>query len=141
MKKQAGFTLIELVVVIVILGILAVTAAPKFLGMQEDARGAALQGVVAAVKGANSQVYAKAAVAGQEKANPGEIDVNGTKVATTFGYVTAADLSKVVELSDWDLGTAGEINFKPAITNCKVTYAAPAADGDAPTITVVESGC
>ena len=38
MKKQGGFTLIELVVVIVILGILAVTAAPKFLNLQDDAK-------------------------------------------------------------------------------------------------------
>ncbi len=38
MKKQTGFTLIELVVVIVILGILAVTAAPRFLNLQNDAR-------------------------------------------------------------------------------------------------------
>ena len=38
MKRNAGFTLIELVIVIVILGILAVTAAPKFLNLQGDAR-------------------------------------------------------------------------------------------------------
>ena len=38
MKKQGGFTLIELVVVIVILGILAVTAAPRFLNLQDDAK-------------------------------------------------------------------------------------------------------
>ena len=45
MKKQAGFTLIELVIVIIILGILAVTAAPKFLNLQDDARYSAAQGV------------------------------------------------------------------------------------------------
>ena len=49
MKKQAGFTLIELVIVIIILGILAVTAAPKFLNLQDDAKEAAAQGVQAAV--------------------------------------------------------------------------------------------
>ncbi|MGL4750761.1 MAG: type II secretion system protein, partial [Shewanella sp.] len=38
MKRQQGFTLIELVVVIIILGILAVTAAPKFINLQSDAR-------------------------------------------------------------------------------------------------------
>ncbi|GHY14243.1 MSHA biogenesis protein MshA [Vibrio cholerae] len=45
MKRQGGFTLIELVVVIVILGILAVTAAPRFLNLQGDARKASLQGL------------------------------------------------------------------------------------------------
>ena len=44
MKRSAGFTLIELVIVIIILGILAVTAAPKFLNLQGDAREAPLKG-------------------------------------------------------------------------------------------------
>ncbi len=49
MKRQQGFTLIELVVVIVILGILAVTAAPKFMNLQGDARNASLQGLKGAI--------------------------------------------------------------------------------------------
>ncbi|MGS0728942.1 type II secretion system protein, partial [Shewanella sp. 0m-11] len=52
MQKQNGFTLIELVVVIIILGILAVTAAPKFINLQSDARASALQGVKGAIQGA-----------------------------------------------------------------------------------------
>ena len=48
-KNQKGFTLIELVVVIIILGILAVTAAPKFINLQGDARVSALAGMKAAL--------------------------------------------------------------------------------------------
>ncbi|MEI6895912.1 MAG: prepilin-type N-terminal cleavage/methylation domain-containing protein, partial [Psychromonas sp.] len=66
MKNQKGFTLIELVVVIIILGILAVTAAPKFINLQSDARLSTLQGLKGAIQGANSLVYSKAAIAGVE---------------------------------------------------------------------------
>ncbi|WP_269152558.1 type II secretion system protein [Photobacterium damselae] len=66
MKKVVGFTLIELVVVIVILGILAVTAAPKFLGLQVDARNAALKGLEGTLKSALGVGYSKMAILGVE---------------------------------------------------------------------------
>lgn len=58
MKKQSGFTLIELVMVIVILGVLAVTALPKFVDLKGDAQTAALQGVMGALSSANAVNYA-----------------------------------------------------------------------------------
>jgi MSHA pilin protein MshA len=58
MKKQAGFTLIELVIVIVILGILAVVAIPKFINLSSDAQVAATNGVAGALASANATNYA-----------------------------------------------------------------------------------
>jgi len=95
MKRQQGFTLIELVVVIIILGILAVTAAPKFINLQSDARASAIQGMKAAIQGANSLVYSKAALAGKEKEATYTLDIAGTTasatddVAIVYGYMDA----------------------------------------------------
>ncbi|WP_286294047.1 prepilin-type N-terminal cleavage/methylation domain-containing protein [Vibrio apostichopi] len=63
---KKGFTLIELVVVIVILGVLAVVAAPKFLNIQHDARASVIEGVAAALSNASEIGHGKGILAGFE---------------------------------------------------------------------------
>jgi len=68
--NSKGFTLIELVVVIVILGILAVTAVPKYINLQAEAQTSTLEGVKATMQGASALVYSKSVVAGNHKILP-----------------------------------------------------------------------
>ncbi|EOC1767289.1 type II secretion system protein [Vibrio fluvialis] len=153
MKRQGGFTLIELVVVIVILGILAVTAAPRFLNLQDDAREASLQGLKGAMQGAAGIVYGKAAIDGNDTVSDGTatVTVGTTQVKVMNGYpqgntdgignaVTGLD-------SDWSVvsgtsstnGTSISYTFdgyaNATSTKCAVTYSMPASASE-PTITV-----
>jgi MSHA pilin protein MshA len=149
MKKQSGFTLIELVIVIIILGVLAATAVPKFVDLQGDARQAAMKGVKGALEGAATLTYSRAAIDGFEKLNTEKV-VNG--VATTFGYpsATSAALSTAAGLAstDWTIsGTSPAIivaegtNLTTAdVDGCNVTYL-EATSVARPKITVWDGGC
>ncbi|MGR6833080.1 type II secretion system protein [Aliivibrio wodanis] len=156
MKRQGGFTLIELVVVIVILGILAVTAAPKFLNLQSDARASSLQGLKGAMSGAAGIVYGKSAIEGKETDSTGNLDVDGIKIYQGYPSATTDGIGEAVVglKEDWSVspdatavgtrtyvaafkGVSGATAIKD--TKCFVTYAE--VSGAAPTVTIDSEKC
>lgn len=99
--QAKGFTLIELVIVIVILGILSVTAAPRFLNLQDDARDAAISGLKGAFLSSMGIVYSKAVVLDVENLSETSIDTDADGRADldiAYGYpkATLEDLSIVI---------------------------------------------
>ena len=107
-QQQSGFTLIELVAVIVLLGILAVTALPKFVGLQSDARRATITGITGGIMGSMSQIYSRSVLdntaATQATGGPPPTTpvaaTSGGNVVISYGYPVAltAQMTTAVDI-------------------------------------------
>ena len=102
-QQQKGFTLIELIIVIIILGILSVTAAPRFLDLTNDARESTVEGVLGAVRAA-SQIGRSAFLVRGVTDNQ---TIEGVVVSPVNGYPSAGDMCDLVGLTEGADDTAG----------------------------------
>ncbi|MGL5047563.1 MAG: pilin [Shewanella sp.] len=97
--KQQGFSLIELVIVIVILGLLAATAIPRFLNVTDDAQDASVDGVAGGLSTAVSFVRSQWEVDGRQNASV-ILDGNTVNVDTRFGYPTGTSATAATAMTD-----------------------------------------
>ncbi len=144
--RQQGFTLIELVIVIVIIGILAAIALPKMTDLAGNARAATIKGVSGSLASANTAIYSAAQINNQGGATGTVNACSTTGIGTVYGYAAdSTELLKCVTLSpasDFDTTTANTISHAGATTpaSCNIVYTAATATS-APAYTITVTGC
>ena len=164
MHSSDGFTLIELVVVIVILGVLSAFALPRFADLGSDARRAKIEGAAGAMKSASRIVFTACQV--RDSCDPSEgpaagnglgnsIELEGEDVILAYGYprdsqktgiARAAQIQDISDGGDYDLATFVDgLRVRPdddtAANECEVRYIQPSSAGDAPEFEVDVDGC
>lgn len=103
--KAQGFTLIELVIAIIVLGILAATVVPKFINIQDDAKAASLHAASGALNSAANLIHYQAQLDGVEKLERSTVKINGEDVKLAYAYPegTPETLKKIIILEGFEL--------------------------------------
>jgi len=133
--SQGGFTLIELVVVIVILGILAAFAVPRFMGLETQARVASIKSMAGTLRSAAAMAHGVCMAQGCTNAST-PININGQPITFVNQYPNAATMYLLLESVDGFTRNPAQNRLTKTgsrTANCWVQYNAPAA-GASPAI-------
>jgi len=142
-KIERGFTLIELVVVITILGILAAFAVPRFIALEGKAREAAVNGLAGSLRSASALAHGMWLASG----STGNISMDGQTITISNGYPSTADIDDTLaDTTGFSFAVAtGTTTFTKTgastAASCVVAYTPSAVAGVAPTITSTVTGC
>jgi MSHA pilin protein MshA len=145
--QQSGFTLIELVLVIVILGILAATALPRFSDLSTQARVAAVEGLAGGVRSAAAIAHATQLARGLSSGEPNVV-IDGATVDFVNGYPAGNSADNIADMLVDTTGfgfTQGNPatftkNGAPTPGSCAVSYT-ESVGGAFPSVQVTSSGC
>lgn len=165
--KVTGFSLIELIIVVVILSIVAVTAAPRFLSFSVSAQKAVMDGVSGAIESSLPLIYARCELtvgcSVNEGSAPGNgwgnsLEFGGERIILAYGYPrhSAAGVARAVGIQDLSDGgdfrltsftLAGRpgLRIRPnaeyAAGECEILYQQPASAGEEPVLQKELEGC
>lgn len=156
-RRQGGFTLMELVIVITIIGILAAVALPRFVNMQSDARAAKAQGIYGAVKSASVLAksrceldLAQLVAGGTCTPIAGTVNMDGAAVSMVNKYpaASATGIDRAAQVSAAEgiviSGVAPQRIYEVAGANlasdCRIVYNEAPTNG-APDIQILTGGC
>ena len=115
-RQQQGFTLIELVIVIVILGILSAFALPRFADLGGDAREASIKGVAGSMKSASAIVRSACLAADvgtcDQNASSDTINLEGENIVVSYGYPAsqASGILRAAQVNSDDFDLGGGVN-------------------------------
>lgn len=154
MRRQGGFTLIEMVVVIIVTGILAAIALPRFAALQTDARTAKVWAMWGNVQSAMNLARAAGIVNNAGAATA--VQMEGGLI-TMFNFYPASSATGIIRAVQLEGAAAGQngvtvvvvgattidirVNGAPVTTTCQVRYVRAAAAGALPTVTPTTTGC